>query len=180
MGNPAGETSTLININIDDSELTRVQSNTIPLHGDAGATIEALLPLLAEAGAADRPSPEEAVEVTKRLIAYYDIRDTEPQYPIMEMMWNTLPEETVIAWDVTQFGYYARSHYRVNRPKTYIDSGYSFNLGYAFPTAMGIKVARPDAPVLCVSGTADSCSTRQSWPTAVRVWHQHRNGGFPG
>ena len=129
MGNPAGESSTLININIDDSELTRIQSNTIPLHGDAGATIEALLPLLAEAGAQDRPSPEEAVEVTKRLMAYYDVREEEPQYPILEMMWNTLPEETVIAWDVTQFGYYARSHYRVNRPKTYIDSGYSFNLG---------------------------------------------------
>ena len=44
MGNPAGEASTLVNINIDDSELTRVQANTIPLHGDARATIEALLP----------------------------------------------------------------------------------------------------------------------------------------
>ena len=168
MGNPAGESSTLININIDDSELTRVQSNTIPLHGDAGATIEALLPLLAEAGAADRPSPDEAVEVTKRLIAYYDIRDTEPQYPIMEMMWNTLPEETVIAWDVTQFGYYARSHYRVNRPKTYIDSGYSFNLGYAFPTAMGIKEARPDTPVLCVSGDGGFMFNAVELATAVQ------------
>ena len=46
LGNPAGESCTLININIEDSELTRVQSNTIPLHGDARATIEALLPFL--------------------------------------------------------------------------------------------------------------------------------------
>ena len=43
LGNPAGESSTLVNINIDDGELTRVQSNTIPLHGDARATIEALI-----------------------------------------------------------------------------------------------------------------------------------------
>ena len=35
LGNPAGESCTLININIEDSELTRVQSKTIPLHGDA-------------------------------------------------------------------------------------------------------------------------------------------------
>ncbi len=168
MGNPAGESSTLININIDDSELTRVQSNTIPLHGDAGATIEALLPLLAEAGAQDRPSPEEAVEVTKRLVAYYDVREEEPQYPILEMMWNTLPEETIIAWDVTQFGYYARSHYRVNRPKTYIDSGYSFNLGYAFPTAMGIKVARPDTPVVCVTGDGGFMFNATELATAVQ------------
>ena len=168
MGNPAGETSTLININIDDSELTRIQANTIPLHGDAGTTIEALLPLLAEAGAEDRPSPEEAVEVTKRLMAYYDVREEEPQYPILEMMWNTLPEETVIAWDVTQFGYYARSHYRVIRPKTYIDSGYSFNLGYAFPTAMGIKVARPDEPVVCVTGDGGFMFNATELATAVQ------------
>ena len=57
LGNPAGEASTLVNINIDDSELTRVQSNCIPLHGDARATIEAMLPRLLEAGAGERPSP---------------------------------------------------------------------------------------------------------------------------
>ena len=56
LGNPAGESSTLVNINIDDSELTRVQANTIPLHGDARATIEALLPFLTEADEGDRPS----------------------------------------------------------------------------------------------------------------------------
>ena len=52
LGNPAGNASTLVNINIDDSELTRVQSNTLPLQGDARATIEALLPYLLEAGPA--------------------------------------------------------------------------------------------------------------------------------
>ena len=61
LGNPAGESSLLLNINVDDSELTRIQSNCLPLHGDARATIEALLPLLIEAGAGDRPSPAEAV-----------------------------------------------------------------------------------------------------------------------
>ena len=84
LGNPAGESSTLININIDDSELTRVQSNTIPLHGDARATIEAMLPFLQEAGAGDRPSPVEAVVAARNLIDYYDIGLKEPQYPILE------------------------------------------------------------------------------------------------
>ena len=61
MGNPAGESCTLVNINIDDSELTRIQANTIPLHGDAKATIEALHPFLIEAEAGKRSSPAEAV-----------------------------------------------------------------------------------------------------------------------
>ena len=152
LGNPAGEASTLVNINIDDTELTRVQSNTIPLHGDARATIEALLPYLIEAGVGERPSPVEAVSAARRLIAYYDIRLKEPQYPILEIMQNSIPEDAFIAWDITQFGYYARTHYQVKYPKTYIDSGYSFNLGYSFPTALGAKVAHPDRPVVCIVG----------------------------
>ena len=36
LGNPAGESSVLININIDDFELTRVQSNTIPCTATPG------------------------------------------------------------------------------------------------------------------------------------------------
>ena len=168
LGNPAGEASTLVNINIDDSELTRVQSNTIPLHGDAKATIEALLPCLAEAQAGERPSPVEAVAAARSLIAYYDIRLKEPQYAVLEAMQEGIPEDAFIVWDVTQFGYYARTHYQVNHPKTYIDSGYSFNLGYAFPTALGAKVARPDLPVICMAGDGGFMFNAVELSTAVK------------
>ncbi len=168
LGNPAGESSILVNINIDDSELTRVQSSTIPLHGDARATIEALLPLVVEATAGNRPSPAEAVAAARNLIAYYDIRLKEPQYAVLEAMQAGIPEDTFVAWDVTQFGYYARTHYKVNHPKTYIDSGYSFNLGYAFPTALGVKVAQPDRPVVCVTGDGGFMFNSSELSTAVK------------
>lgn len=168
LGNPAGESSTLININIDDNELTRVQSNTIPLHGDARATIEALLPLLREAGAGDRPSPAEAVIAARRLIAYYDIQDREPQYPILKVLQESIPDDAFVVWGVTQFGFYARTHFQVNHPKTYIDSGYSFNLGYSFPTALGVKVAKPDRPVLCIVGDGGFMFNSSELSTAVK------------
>ena len=168
LGNPAGESSTLVNINIDDSELTRIQSNTIPLHGDARATIEALIPFLIEAGAGERPSPAEAVAAARSLIAYYDIRLKEPQYAVLEAMRSGIPEEAFVVWDVTQFGFYARTHYKVNRPKTYIDSGYSYNLGYAFPTALGAKVANPRRPVVCVSGDGGFMFNSSELSTAVQ------------
>ena len=168
LGNPAGEASTLVNVNIDDSELTRIQANTIPLHGDARATIEALLPYLMVAGAGERPSSVEAVAAARSLIAYYDIRLKEPQYPVLEAMQTGIPEEAFIVWDVTQFGYYARTHYKVNHPKTYIDSGYSFNLGYAFPTALGGKVAKPDRPVICIAGDGGFMFNSSELSTAVK------------
>ena len=168
LGNPAGEASTLVNINIDDAELTRHQANTIPLHGDAKATIEALLPHLTEAGATDRPSPAEAVTAARKLIAYYDIRIQEPQYDVLEAMQEGVPDDAFVVWDVTQFGYYARTHWQVNHPKTYIDSGYSFNLGYAFPTALGAKVAQPGRPVVCITGDGGFMFNSSELSTAVQ------------
>ena len=168
LGNPAGEASTLININIDDFELTRLQANTIPLHGDAKATIEALLPYLAEADAGDRPSPDDAVVAARRIVAYNDIRLQEPQYPMLESIQRAIPEDAFIVWDITQFGFYARTHYQVNHPKTYIDSGYSFNLGYSFPTALGAKVAQPDRPVVCMAGDGGFMFNSSELSTAVK------------
>ena len=168
LGNPARGTSTLVNINIDDTEFTRIQPNTIPLHGDARATIEALLPLLLEEGVGVRTSPAEAVLAARRLIAYYDIGLKEPQYPLLEAVQKGIPEDAFITWDVTQLGFYARTHYQVKHPKTYIDSGYSFNLGFAFPTALGAKVAQPDRPVVCVAGDGGFMFNASELATAVK------------
>ena len=168
LGNPAGESSVLVNINIDDTELTRIQSNTIPLHGDARATIEALLPLLVEAGAGERESPAEAVAAARRLIAYFGIREEEPQYPILEAIQKGVPEDGFVVWDVSQLGFYARTHHQANHPKTYIDPGYSFNLGYSFPTALGVKVARPERSVVCVAGDGGFMFNSSELSTAVR------------
>ena len=168
LGNPAGESSTLININIDDNDLTRIQSNTIPLHGDARATIEALVPHLLIAGADARSSPHEAVAAARRLVAYRDIQLEEPQYPLLEAIQRSVPEDAFIVWDVTQLGFYARTHYQVQHPKTYIDSGYQFNLGYAFPTALGAKIARPERPVICMTGDGGFMFNSSELATAMK------------
>ena len=127
--------------------------------------MEAMLPYLVEAGAGGPPPrPLKRWPRPGRLITYYDIRDQEPQYPMLETIRKAVPEDAFTIWDVTQFGYYARTHFQVNHPKTYIDSGYSFNLGYGFPTALGVKVAKPERRVVCSPATAGLCSIRRNWP----------------
>ncbi len=168
LGIPAGEASSLVNINIDDAELTRHQANTIPLHGDARATIEALLPYLMEAGAQGRPSPAEAVAAARSLIAYYDIRLKEPQFAVLEAVQGSVPGDAFTIWDINQLSFYARTHWHVDHPKTYMDSGYSFNVGYSFPTALGVKVAEPDRPVLCMVGDGGFMFNSSELSTAVR------------
>ena len=121
-----------------------------------------------EAGAGERPSPAEAVSAARNLLAYYDIGLKEPQYPVLEAIRSNIPDDAFIVWDVMQFGYYARTHWPVNHPKTYIDSGYSFNLGYAFPTALGVKVAKPDRPVLCMTGDGGFMFNASELSTALK------------
>ena len=120
------------------------------------------------ATAYSRSSPVEAVTAERRLIAHYDIKSSEPQYPILEALQKGIPDEACVVWGVTQFGYYARTHYRVNHPKTYVDSGYAFNLGYSFPTALGAKVARPDRPVVCVVGDGGFMFNSSELSSAVK------------
>ena len=56
----------------------------------------------------------------------------------------------------------------MTHPKTYIDSGYSFNLGYAFPTALGMKVANPDRPVECMAGGGGFMFNASELSTAIK------------
>ena len=70
--------------------------------------------------------------------------------------------------DITQVGYYSRAYYPVYEPKTYFTSSYAGNLGFAYPTALGIKVAKPDVPVVSVSGDGGFLFNSQEMATAAQ------------
>ena len=53
-------------------------------------------------------------------------------------------------------------------PEDDIDSGYSFNLGYAFPTALGVKVAKPNRPTVCMAGDGGFMFNASELSTAVK------------
>ncbi|MGH7124967.1 MAG: thiamine pyrophosphate-dependent enzyme, partial [Stellaceae bacterium] len=50
---------------------------------------------------------------------------------------------------------------------SFIDSGYQGTLGFGFPTALGVKVAFPDRPVISVSGDGGFMYAMPELATAV-------------
>ena len=62
--------------------------------------------------------------------------------------------------------------YQAYKPRTYISTGYQGTLGYGFPTALGVKVGRPDVPVISVTGDGGFMFGVQELATAV----QHKIG----
>jgi len=155
----------VIQIDVDADEIGRNHAKTLALVGDARATLVELLRRL-RAGSAPRPSRRlERAALRARIAA---AASQEPQASILRSLRAGAPEETILVADMTQIGYYSRPFWPVYHPRTYLTSSYSGNLGYAYPTALGAKVACPDRPVISLSGDGGFLFNAQELATAVR------------
>ena len=155
----------VIQIDIDGEEIGRNHKKTFGLQGDARATLELLLERL-RAEAPPRPSRKAEREALRAEIAA--TATLEPQASILKALRAGTPEEAIVVIDSTQIGYYSRPYWPVYRPRTYLTSSYSGNLGYAYATALGAKVACPDRPVLSISGDGGFQYNVQELATAVQ------------
>ncbi len=156
----------IIQIDVDPDEIGRVYPDTFALHGDARLTLEALHAQLARSGP---PRPSRRDEIEKARASRYDPnKHVQPQGRFVEAIRSAMPDDGILIEGVTQIGYYCRTHFQVYEPRTYITSSYFGNLGYAYPTALGAKVARPERAVVAVSGDGGFLYNSQELATAVQ------------
>jgi acetolactate synthase-1/2/3 large subunit len=155
----------IVQVDADEREIGRNHRDTLGLVGDARATLEALLERLRSASG-PRPSRKAEHEALRARIAADDAM--EPNASILRSLRAATPENAILVAGMTQIGYYSRPFWPVYEPRTYLTSSYSGNLGYAYPVALGAKVARPDRPVVSVSGDGGFLFNAQELSTAVR------------
>ncbi len=155
----------VIQIDIDAEELGRNYNDTFGIQGDARETLEALHSALAAKGPA-RPNRQAELEEikAKRDDELYKV---EPQESYIAALRAGIPEDGIVVSGMTQLGYYSRAHFPVYEPRTFMTSSYFGNLGYAYPTALGAKVAQPDKPVVAISGDGGFMFNCQELSTAV-------------
>lgn len=157
----------VIQIDADPAEIGRNHARTLGLVGDARATLERLLERL-RAAAPPRPSRKAEREALRAELAA--LATLEPNASILHALRAGTPEDAILVAGMNQIGYYSRPFWPVHRPRTYLTSSYSGNLGYAYPVALGAKVARPERAVVSVSGDGGFLFNAQELATAV----QHR------
>ena len=155
----------IIQIDADEKEIGRNHKETLGLVGDARATLEALLERL-RAASGPRPSRKAEHEALRAKLAA--INTQEPNASIIKSLRAATPDNAILVAGMTQIGYYSRPFWPVYEPRTYLTSSYSGNLGYAYPVALGVKVARPDRPVVSISGDGGFLYNAQELSTAVR------------
>src|SRR5262249_61290661 len=91
-----------------------------------------------------------------------------PQIALLEAIRAELPEDGIFVDEVTQIGFAARLLLPVYQPRTFLSPGYQDNLGWGFATALGAQHARPDVPVLSISGDGGFLFTSNELATAMR------------
>jgi acetolactate synthase-1/2/3 large subunit len=154
----------VIQVDVDPDEIGRNHGLTLGVVGDARLTLERMLERLR--AAAPRPSRKAEREAVRAEVAALDVQ--EPNAPITKSLRAATPEDAIVISGMTQIGYYSRPFWPVYRPRTYLTSSYSGNLGFEYPTALGAKVACPDRPVIAICGDGGFMYNAQEMSTAVK------------
>jgi acetolactate synthase I/II/III large subunit len=162
-----GTDSTLkiIRIDVDPSEFGRIQPPTLGIIADARPALAALREALPSH---NKPRASREAELSALKEEFDEgFAQIKPQYEFISAMREALPEDGILVDEMTQVGYAARYSFPVFHPRGLITSNYQGTLGYGFATALGVKVANPDKPVLSVNGDGGFMFTVQELSTAV-------------
>jgi acetolactate synthase-1/2/3 large subunit len=185
IGNPkhfASVERKIVHIDIDPSSISKRVKVDIPIVGDVKDVLQELIVQIRDAQA----KPDVVAlsswwgqinEWRKRDCLKYK-NSTEvikPQY-VVEKLWElTKDSDAYITSDVGQHQMWAAQYYRFDEPRRWINSGGLGTMGVGLPYAMGIKLAKPDADVFCVTGEGSiqmciqELSTCLQYNTPVKV-----------
>ncbi|MEY4652341.1 MAG: hypothetical protein RI884_922 [Pseudomonadota bacterium] len=163
IGNPkhfAQNERKIIHIDIDPSSISKRVKVDIPIVGDVKDVLNELIAMIRESGlkpdAAALSGWWETIEGwRKRDCLRYDRKNTDvikPQYVVETLSNMTRGADAYITSDVGQHQMWAAQYYQFNEPRRWINSGGLGTMGVGIPYAMGIKLAKPESEVYCVTG----------------------------
>ncbi|MBU6501713.1 MAG: acetolactate synthase 3 catalytic subunit [Burkholderiaceae bacterium] len=150
----------IIHIDIDPSSISKRVKVDIPIVGDVKDVLAELIGMIKESpvkpDARALGSWWDTIEGWRRRDCLKYSRGTgdviKPQH-VVETLWNlTKDADTYITSDVGQHQMWAAQYYRFDEPRRWINSGGLGTMGVGIPYAMGIKMARPDSEVFCITG----------------------------
>ena len=185
IGNPkhfASVERKIIHVDIDPSSISKRVRVDIPIVGDVKDVLQELLAQIREARALPDKSALNAWwgqvnEWRKRdCLAYKQSGDViKPQY-VVDTLWQlTKDRDAYITSDVGQHQMWAAQFYRFREPRRWINSGGLGTMGVGLPYAMGIKLARPESDVFCITGEGSiqmciqELSTCKQYDTPVKI-----------
>ncbi|HLJ71742.1 MAG TPA: thiamine pyrophosphate-dependent enzyme [Roseiarcus sp.] len=158
----------LIRLDIDPDEMTRLIPH-VGIVADAEAGAAALLEAVRRlrAGPADGRAARAAIAEAKAA-ARAEFESVQPQIAYLDAIREVLPRNGIFVAELSQVGFASYFGYPVYEPRTYISEGHQGTLGFGFPSALGVKVAHPDRPVVAIAGDGGFMFAVQELATAAQ------------
>jgi acetolactate synthase I/II/III large subunit len=185
IGNPkhfASVERKIIHVDIDPSSISKRVRVDIPIVGDVKDVLLELIAQVKEAHAKpDVPALSawwsQINEWRKReCLSFKNSREViKPQYVVQKLWELTKDSDAYVTSDVGQHQMWAAQYYRFEEPRRWINSGGLGTMGVGLPYAMGIKLAKPDADVFCITGEGSiqmciqELSTCLQYKTPVKI-----------
>ena len=185
IGNPkhfASVERKIIHIDIDPSSISKRVKVDIPIVGDTKDVLQEMIAFVKESPL--RPDVQalsawwvQINEWRKReCLTYKNSPDViKPQFVVETLCELTRDIDTYITSDVGQHQMWAAQFYRFEQPRRWINSGGLGTMGVGLPYAMGIKLAKPDSEVFCITGEGSiqmciqELSTCLQYKTPVKI-----------
>ena len=156
----------IVRVDADPEEHGRLHKPAVALTGDAAPILQSLL---TELPAHNSKRASRQAEMQERQAAWRQrLEKIAPQIAFLEAIRAELPEDGIFVDEVTQMGFAARIAFPVYKPRTFLSPGYQDPLGWGFATALGAQHARPDVPVVAISGDGGFMFTATEMATAIR------------
>ena len=164
----------VIHIDIDPAEIGKVRDPQVPIVGDAQGVVAAINARLDKVEA--QPKSAEWVETVfewRERWPFYtedfvDYPDRIAPEQVLEALSNKLdPHESAVTTEVGQHQMWAHQHVHREESRTFISSGGLGTMGFGFPAAIGAKIGRPDAQVVCIAGDGSIQMNIQEMATAL-------------
>ncbi len=141
---------TLIHVDANPAHLGATYP-ALGIAGDAGAALAALTALVPER-AADGRAEARAAAVRERIELGLAEQGAGLETGLLRTIREAVPRDGVNTWDMTILAYCAASYYPALAPRRFLYPDGSGTLGYAWPAALGARLALPETPVLAVAG----------------------------
>ncbi len=155
----------LVRIEIDPAAMQRLPPDA-GLLTDSAVGTTALLDALESRDL--KAEPQQQAIYAARQKAAAAIAKVSPQAQFLEAIRGALPRDGYFVEELCQVGYTSYYGFPVYAPRTYISCGYQGTLGYGFNTALGVKAAHPDNPVVSISGDGGFMFGVQELATAAQ------------
>ena len=163
----------ILHFEIQPKNINKVVEATEAVEGDVTTNLAAMLPFVEKR--------------TERSEWFTQIRDWKARFPFnyeketpdglikpqtviekLSKMTEDIKHKTIITTGVGQHQMWAAQHFRWRYPRTMITSGGLGTMGFGLPSAIGAKVAQPDALVIDIDGDASFNMTLTELSTAAQ------------